>query len=38
MDYKFVCEKCGWVVIVSAPELTDAQKKKLHQCKKSEAG
>lgn len=31
-DYTFKCDKCGYTVTVSAPELTDEQKKKLHVC------
>ncbi len=31
-DYTFVCKKCGMEVTVSAPELTDTQKEKLHVC------
>lgn len=34
MDYKFICKKCGCEVVVSAPELTENQKIKLHKCQK----
>jgi len=32
---KFVCPKCGREVKVEAPELTEAQAKKLHKCKEA---
>lgn len=33
-QYKFICKKCGVEVTIEAPELTDSQKEKLHECKK----
>lgn len=32
MDYKFICEKCGYEVTIFAPELSIDNKLKLHGC------